>query len=181
MTLHVTNRLGTVIGDAIRDILIMTAKQVNYYALIYNLLYIFFWWQHARISKKFNVYCEKPLKYIDKYFLRVYLIFILYNYLSECVGGHFGVDCRGLCSGHCEYNEPCDHVRGVCPGGCQNGYMDEYCNRCKKLTSLFLGDSLHIQLLMFNKLYLFLIYSLQNRKLWEKLFFTMFSRLQWDL
>lgn len=72
--------------------------------------------------------------------MRDSLIF-LYNYLFllklECVRGHFGMDCRELCGGHCESNEPCDHVSGVCPDGCQGGYMEKYCNICKKLSSLF--------------------------------------------
>lgn len=55
---------------------------------------------------------------------------------SECVPGHFGMDCREFCSGHCESNDPCDHVSGVCPDGCQDGYMELYCNRCKRLVSL---------------------------------------------
>lgn len=57
---------------------------------------------------------------------------------SECKGGHFGLNCRELCSDHCENSDPCDHVSGVCTGGCQDGYMGEYCNSCKKLTSLSL-------------------------------------------
>lgn len=64
--------------------------------------------------------------------------------LSECANGYFGLNCGSLCSGHCESNDPCDHVSGVCPGGCQDGYMEQYCNRCKKQTPLFLNDLLHI-------------------------------------
>lgn len=62
---------------------------------------------------------------------------MLFSLISECNDGHFGLNCRGLCSGHCESNDPCDHVSGVCSDGCQDGYMDAFCNSCKKLTSLF--------------------------------------------
>lgn len=88
--------------------------------------------------------------------------------VSECAPGHFGMKCSNLCSGHCKNNEPCDHVSGVCPSGCQNGFMEEYCNSCKKFTSSFLFDNLHIKLL-YHTLYIFVDYSLQNRKLWKEL------------
>lgn len=63
------------------------------------------------------------------------MICAVFVFKSECNDGHYGLNCRELCSGHCENNGPCDHVSGVCPGGCQDGYMDVYCNSCKKLTS----------------------------------------------
>lgn len=50
----------------------------------------------------------------------------------ECVLGHFGLGCNNLCSIHCKNNNPCDHVSGVCPSGCQDGYIDDYCNNCKQ-------------------------------------------------
>lgn len=61
---------------------------------------------------------------------------------SECVPGHFGLSCKERCSGHCINNDPCDHVSGVCPGGCQVGYVEEYCNSCKKPIYLLLNDIL---------------------------------------
>lgn len=51
---------------------------------------------------------------------------------SECTPGHFGVACNERCSGHCINNGPCDHVSGVCPGGCQNGYLGAQCLNYKK-------------------------------------------------
>lgn len=57
------------------------------------------------------------------------------SYKSECVTGHFGMDCRELCSGHCINNEPCDHFSGICPNGCQDGFIGKHCNSCKNLTS----------------------------------------------
>lgn len=53
------------------------------------------------------------------------------NIFSECLSGHFGVDCSKSCSGHCMNNEPCDHITGVCPRGCQDGYNGTFCNACK--------------------------------------------------
>lgn len=56
---------------------------------------------------------------------------------SECANGQFGINCSNHCSGHCENNDPCDHVSGVCPIGCEDGYLDEFCNSCKKLNFLY--------------------------------------------
>lgn len=40
--------------------------------------------------------------------------------------------CKERCSEHCINNEPCDHVSGLCPSGCQDGYIGNYCRQCKK-------------------------------------------------
>lgn len=53
---------------------------------------------------------------------------------SECSLGHFGVNCRERCSGHCLNDKPCDHVSGICAIGCQDGFIGKYCNKCKKKT-----------------------------------------------
>lgn len=50
---------------------------------------------------------------------------------SGCKAGFYGINCSNLCSGHCENNDPCDHVNGVCPGGCRDGYTGVRCNSCK--------------------------------------------------
>lgn len=55
----------------------------------------------------------------------------------ECKPNYFGLDCQERCSSHCKNNEPCNHVSGRCPGECQDGFMDEYCNSCKKYTLSF--------------------------------------------
>lgn len=49
---------------------------------------------------------------------------------TVCPFGTFGSECRERCSGHC-INKTCDHVLGVCPGGCQDGYVGTFCNNCK--------------------------------------------------
>lgn len=41
--------------------------------------------------------------------------------------------CSERCSDHCINNGPCDHVSGVCSGGCQDGYLGARCFNCKKL------------------------------------------------
>lgn len=63
--------------------------------------------------------------------LSVLIIYIVLLNL-ECKSHYFGLDCKERCSSHCKNNEPCDHISGECPGGCQDGYMEEYCNSCKK-------------------------------------------------
>lgn len=42
------------------------------------------------------------------------------------------MDCKKQCSGHCINNEPCDYISGVCHSGCQDGYIGNNCNICKK-------------------------------------------------
>lgn len=49
----------------------------------------------------------------------------------ECPAGHFGIECRERCSGHCIDNEPCGHVSGECPSGCQDGYIGTDCANSK--------------------------------------------------
>lgn len=63
--------------------------------------------------------------------------YVAFLFTSECTPGFFGLDCSERCSGNCENNKPCDHISGVCPGGCQDSYIDEYCNSCKNPSSLF--------------------------------------------
>lgn len=61
----------------------------------------------------------------------------------ECPSGHFGLDCKERCSRYCTYNDPCDHVSGICPSGCQDGYMGTYCNNGKIFIS-FVILGLHV-------------------------------------
>lgn len=39
--------------------------------------------------------------------------------------------CSALCFGHCSNNRPCDYASGMCPGGCKDGYLGQFCNECK--------------------------------------------------
>lgn len=55
------------------------------------------------------------------------IILIILPLCIECPSQRFGLDCKERCSGHCINNEPCDHVRGVCPSGCQDGYFGTLC------------------------------------------------------
>lgn len=56
-------------------------------------------------------------------------VYILLN--SECPVGHYGIGCMELCSGHCINSEPCGHVSGECPSGCQDGYIGTDCANSK--------------------------------------------------
>lgn len=44
--------------------------------------------------------------------------------------------CSAPCFGHCSNNRPCDYASGMCPGGCQDGYVGQYCNECKSKKNL---------------------------------------------
>lgn len=64
---------------------------------------------------------------------------VLFNWLDctsiffsvECKSGYFGMGCKDVCSSHFFNNEPCDHVSGMCPYGCRDGYEGTYCQNCK--------------------------------------------------
>lgn len=68
----------------------------------------------------------------------------MYCFFKECPNGQFGMDCRKSCSGNCINNESCDHVSGVCPSDCHDGYTGIYCNNCNRFHLLVLS-SFHSQ------------------------------------
>ena len=45
---------------------------------------------------------------------------------TACLNGTYGKDCIGKC-GVCLGEIPCDHVTGLCAGGCANGWTGEKC------------------------------------------------------
>ncbi|XP_062591636.1 fibroblast growth factor receptor 2-like isoform X2 [Saccostrea cucullata] len=46
--------------------------------------------------------------------------------VEACKPGSYGKECKKVC-GHCESNEPCNHINGSCPGSCEPGYKGEMC------------------------------------------------------
>lgn len=75
------------------------------------------------------------------------LLICMYVLHLECQAGHFGIECRERCSGHCIDNEPCGHVSGECPSGCQDGYIGTDCANSKTTfwTILFLKNAASIR------------------------------------
>lgn len=53
-----------------------------------------------------------------------------------CSSGYFGLDCKSSCSRNCIHNEPCNYISGVCPSGCQDGFVGAQCKSCKNIFSL---------------------------------------------
>nr|XP_022303638.1 receptor-type tyrosine-protein phosphatase alpha-like isoform X2 [Crassostrea virginica] len=47
---------------------------------------------------------------------------------KECDYGSYGVDCKQNCPGQCKNNVTCDHLTGLCDGGCAAGWNGSYCN-----------------------------------------------------
>lgn len=47
-----------------------------------------------------------------------------------CEPGLYGADCALKC-GYCLRSEPCHHINGSCPWGCQEGFTGDMCNSCK--------------------------------------------------
>lgn len=50
---------------------------------------------------------------------------------TECPRELFGHKCEGKCSKHCINNQTCNHVTGICPAGCIDGYRGDNCNQSK--------------------------------------------------
>lgn len=50
------------------------------------------------------------------------------RYVVECIHYKYGLDCSQSC-GHCTENKQCHHINGVCPFGCDPGYMGVQCTR----------------------------------------------------
>ena len=62
--------------------------------------------------------------------------FVLYMYVflrQDCSSGTYGKDCTKKCSEYCLDNKSCNHIDGACTNGCQNGYIGDICNACKKI------------------------------------------------
>lgn len=71
------------------------------------------------------------LKITKIIFIQVNKVLLCLSHNIECPSGYFGMACSARCIGYCSGYEPCDHVIGMCPGGCQEGYTGQYCNKCK--------------------------------------------------
>lgn len=75
----------------------------------------------------------------DILMVTVYLFFLLFNLLklkhtfTECDEGTYGYNCSNNCSDHCLNNSPCNKQTGHCDKGCNPGYTDSYCRKCKRL------------------------------------------------
>lgn len=107
------------------------------------------------------------------YFFEKKKIQWLYNYVITrnkcimfcivCLPGHYGMDCRESCCGHCISNEPCDHVSGEWTSGCKDGFVGTLCIDCKTyLQSLYY---MLVYLIYWLKTKL-LIAKYSNYKLW---------------
>lgn len=49
--------------------------------------------------------------------------------MKECTVGRYGVECRGICSGHCGDSNTCNHVTGGCDGACASGWTGFLCDK----------------------------------------------------
>lgn len=134
-TLHVTRRLVTVIRVATLGLLTVTVAKVSLQINAYMICFILVdFLRFNNVNAYLNV----------SFVITVNNIFQLIVYQThflciECLTGHFGLDCKKQCSGQCANSESCNHISGVCHSGCQDGYIGNYCNSCKKyLTVIFI-------------------------------------------
>ena len=51
--------------------------------------------------------------------------------LTVCDGGWYGINCTQRCIGHCLNNVVCNHVTGLCDGGCAAGWKGYQCETGK--------------------------------------------------
>ena len=74
-------------------------------------------------SKSFTNATQYPVMVI------LYLYIMPYAYsITGCPDFQYGVNCQFTC-GHCENDETCDPVTGVCPSGCVPGFTGISCNQ----------------------------------------------------
>lgn len=55
-----------------------------------------------------------------------------------CDDGTFGTNCSNVC-GHCNKGQACDKETGVCPNGCDSGYIGVHCKESKVSVFSILG------------------------------------------
>lgn len=55
--------------------------------------------------------------------------FCIFSVLTECIKEWYGLNCSQQCSGHCRYGNTCNHVTGVCDGGCEAGWAGYLCDK----------------------------------------------------
>lgn len=48
---------------------------------------------------------------------------------KECAVERYGVECKGICSGHCASSTSCNHVTGLCDRGCAVGWEGSLCDK----------------------------------------------------
>ncbi|XP_062593912.1 multiple epidermal growth factor-like domains protein 10 isoform X2 [Saccostrea cucullata] len=47
----------------------------------------------------------------------------------RCFEGWFGLGCTNKCVGHCINNDNCNHISGICDGGCAPGWTGPMCDK----------------------------------------------------
>lgn len=65
-----------------------------------------------------------------------YILIGIISKLVDCTDGLFGDMCQNKC-GQCSNLSQCHHIDGTCLGGCQPGYISEFCNQCKFTIQLY--------------------------------------------
>ena len=92
--------------------------------VLWNLTYSF---NVSRVNKRINL-----LFYVPSYLLG-FVLSGCCHVLTECSNNTYGVECKELC-GHCSNGEPCQHLDGSCPSGCNAGAYGvtckESCGNC---------------------------------------------------
>lgn len=86
-------------------------------------------------SSNFTVYLFSSLP--KKNIVKVITISILFWWI-ECKEGWYGRNCSQPCVGHCTANTTCNHVTGLCDGGCGAGWNGYKCDESKSQSTSML-------------------------------------------
>lgn len=54
----------------------------------------------------------------------------------ECTDGWYGLNCTQKCDGHCRDDTACNHMTGMCEGGCDAGWTGNLCDKGNVLTKV---------------------------------------------
>lgn len=64
----------------------------------------------------------------EEHFFNNKLSTLLCTIFEECASGSYGRACSRQC-GNCLNQGSCDHISGVCHGGCLSGWTGDRCNQ----------------------------------------------------
>ena len=78
--------------------------------------------------------------------------------LQECSLGTYGKNCTKKCSEYCLHNKPCNPIDGACTDGCQNGYIGDICNTCKKISKINCNQFASFTLYLFTETLIYIIF-----------------------
>lgn len=92
--------------------------------------FLFFQWNKiACVSYLIQYVIKKLSTFEEKLWLSIFdehmCTFIFF--WTACIEGRYGLNCSRQCVGHCRDGMSCNHVTGLCDGGCTKGWRGDMC------------------------------------------------------